>query len=241
MNYREQIEQKLEDDLDPLIQKAVSEYKDEMMLQMQKGGYFNAEALNIRVETARKEIKERLMRPQERDRIERGFQILMEKSENMPEGKRIKEEMKRAKEKLPQIMPQIGGETEVQELLGISNETLTVFYTISCNLHESKNFEEAAAALMYLTNLNTRLFEPHLLLGYVLQSLEEYESALQSFYTASTLEPYHPEPYFRMAECYLSLGEKDKADELFTVMERELSNRDNFNPYREKIKKLKRF
>lgn len=241
MPIREEIEQSLEAALASEIKNRVEEYQGEIEMKTAKlGGLHSPQKIKQLLKTKTEQVKKELMRPQDRDRIERGFQIILNRLDNLPNRKLIQQELEKAQTKFdPNHMSE---DVELQEQLGLSNDAYNAFYSISLNeMHEggvAGDLEKPLCVFLYLTQLNRRFFEPHLFLGICYQANKEYHSALNAYWNASTLAPSKLEPFLRSAECYLAIGEKDKAKEVLEIAEKMLvQNQDTAN--RDWIDKLK--
>lgn len=244
MGHIEEIEKQLEVELKPEIDAAVAVFQSEIEMNAKKSGmHLSHQEIEARLYVKREEVKQRIMCPQDRARIQKGFRILMREIQALPECSQIIYELDSAAQKYDSIKDQIGGETEIQDLLGISQKTYNIFHSIAYALfeegYEEKNLEAPASILVYLTNLNRCVFESQLLLGYTLMLLGEYESSIISFDSASKLKPEDPEPYLRKGMCYMAIGNHVKADDTFNFLEQVLADSSELPAYREMIHSLK--
>lgn len=229
MGTREEIEAKLEEELAPQIKEAVERFRGDLELQAMKMGPLGRSKAEIDALVRKKEeeIKRELMRPQDRDNIERGFGLLMEKVDAMPERQRVHAELGEAANRYESIKDKIGTGPSVQELLGISKETYDLFYSIafkqfSDGYDAKEPLKDVVSMLMYLTSLNEYIFEPHLLLGYTHQTLDNYEEAMRAYADAASLKPKEFEPRIRPVECLIALNRKEEAREELERLEKEL-------------------
>ena len=98
-----------------------------------------------------------------------------------------------------------------QSLLGFSNKTMFWIYSLGYNLFEEKNYNEALSLFLMLTTLNSTVPDNWIALGLTQKNLSLEDCALNSFNTASLLNPENPTSRYQSAEIYLHLGEFDKA------------------------------
>lgn len=243
MTSREEIEQNLEASLAVEIKHQVEIYQDLIEIrEMKLGANVHApqERKNM-LKRKEEQIKKELMRPQDRDRIEQGFQIILSRLDALPNKQRIEQELEAAKTKFD--LNHIDKDAELQEVLGLSNDTYNAFYDISIKVLQEEgkidDLEKPLCAFLYLTQLNKRYYEPYLYLGYCYQAKKEYDMALNAYWNASTLAPKNLEPYIRSAECYLATHQIDRANELLKIMEIELVQSPDFPAYQEWISRLK--
>lgn len=220
MPNKQQIIEELEKSLAAEIEAKVQHYRDELEVQAsQMGGMHPPQEMALLLQKKREQVKQEMIRPQDLDRVERGFQIIMEKVAALPEKELIHKELEAA-------AANSGEGGELQEKLGLSRATYNTFYSIGLKLWNEGAAEDSLCVFLYLTQLNRLIFEPQLLLGFACQAVKEYELALGAFWNASTLDPKHPEPFFRSAECYSALGEKEKANEILEIIEKEMTDFD---------------
>lgn len=110
----------------------------------------------------------------------------------------------------------------LQQMFGLSNETLLHVYDFGANLLENGNIQDACALFTFLTTLAPHVSSYWIALGVCFQELNKKEDAIISFGAANFLEPMDPAPLFYILECYLALKETDKAklevDELKKIL-----------------------
>ncbi len=238
IGIREEIEQELEKSLSQEIEDRVLLYRDELKLMtaQQEGSLRSPKEIEHTLKEKREQIKKELMCPEDRKRIDHGFQIILERLSS----KETLSELKNST--TVGDLTQIPEDTEVQDLLGLSNETCNAFYTIGLDVMkegiEVDDVESPLSVFLYLTQLNRYFYEPHLLLGYCYMYKGEYSKALNAFWNASSLDPESLEPFYRSAECYIALNLIDKAKEVLTIMKEELTDSPDYPKYQKGINQL---
>lgn len=137
------------------------------------------------------------------------------------------------KQMQPSLAHMAKGET-LQEILGVSDETLRSMYTLSRYLYEHQHYEEACGAFYLLSLLNPSYPTFWMGLGNCEYLLQKYQEALSAYAFASQVDPSDPTPHILSARCHLALGNLAAATASISVAELSCTDRDNV----ERVKKL---
>lgn len=105
----------------------------------------------------------------------------------------------------------------LQEMFGLSDETLLQIYAFGRNLVEKKNFQDACAIFALLATLAPHVSSYWIAEGACMQGLNQHEEAIAAFNGAKLLNPLDPAPIAYSIESYHIL--KDTTQE---KIEREL-------------------
>lgn len=120
----------------------------------------------------------------------------------------LKKERKTIDEYLKKLLQE---NKTLQEVCGVSDQTLEMFYKAAKHLHEQHNFEQAADAFGLLTILNGRKAQFWLGLGNAEYLCSRFEPALLALTFAIALEPQNPIPHIQAARCYEKIQQLDFA------------------------------
>jgi tetratricopeptide (TPR) repeat protein len=88
----------------------------------------------------------------------------------------------------------------------VSPETLMTFYQIGVKLYEELKLEEAICVFTYLSLLDQYNHDVWVSLGMCQQRANEWMNAIQSYTTASLMNPLNPIPYFYSIDCYIGIN-----------------------------------
>lgn len=128
----------------------------------------------------------------------------------------------------------------VQDFLHISDEVLDQYYEASRELLESKRYEEAADAYTFMTFINPLYASFWLGLGIAEQSQEHYTEAAIAYTKAIENNPYDPASFANMAQCLVSLNEREGAriccDKALEVCD----NKPEYHSIKEQVESLKK-
>lgn len=102
-------------------------------------------------------------------------------------------------------------EASLQEMFGLSDETLIQIYAKSVELIENKNFEEAFTLLVFLTTLAPHVPSYWIAEGVCLQNLTRHAEAIEVFNVVKLLGASHLESFTYAIESHLALKNKDGA------------------------------
>ncbi len=102
---------------------------------------------------------------------------------------------------------------KIQDALGINDQQLEEYYTLSWKLLEEKRYEESSDAFFFLLNLNPYYQKFWLGFGIAEQAKENYVDAAFAYLMAQIMKKDDPVPYLNSAKCFLALEEKGVAAE----------------------------
>jgi tetratricopeptide (TPR) repeat protein len=94
----------------------------------------------------------------------------------------------------------------LDELMGLSEDTIVYFYKIGVQLYEQQQYQKASNVFTLLTMLNMGRPEVWIALGLSEQRLENYETALNAFAMGVATDIDAPIPYIHLAECCISMS-----------------------------------
>jgi type III secretion system low calcium response chaperone LcrH/SycD len=99
----------------------------------------------------------------------------------------------------------------LQQVCGISDHTLDMFYKAAKYIFEQHQFEQAADAFGFLTIVNSKKASFWLGLGNAEYQCARFEPALLALTFAKALDPSNPIPYIQAARCYEKINQIDFA------------------------------
>lgn len=134
----------------------------------------------------------------------------------MPPKKKKKEFdlPKKIKEKLKdvgRVKKELHEGKSAQDILEISNESMTEFYQAAYKLFAGKRYTDAANAFLFLVTLNPYHHDYWLGLGMSTQMCQEYESAIDAYEMAAICQVESPVPYFYLAKCLFAIHDRESA------------------------------
>ena len=147
--------------------------------------------------------------------MEQARKLLLEDLKNLPdqEKEHHARELLLAMSKLSHNveMEEVIAATSWQKFLGLSDETLIWIYKLGLKFFEKKSNEEALSLFLMLPMLNPLVADYWIALGFAQKELSLQDLALNSFSSASFLNPDNPTPVYQNAKIYLHLGQFDDA------------------------------
>jgi len=132
------------------------------------------------------------------------------------EYKKVIDEFEHATEHLMTFTPKREGAEKdqpllLQEILGISDHSLSLIYQLARRYAKDNEFSNARALFSYLTTLAPQHSVFWMSLGICFQMLNLDKEAVEAFMISKTLNDSEPASYIYAAESYLKLKERDKA------------------------------
>ena len=109
------------------------------------------------------------------------------------------------------LMKDIAEGKTLQEIFGFSNAMMLELYEAAKSILEQGRFVDAASTFSFLTTLNPYVSDFWVGLGMAQQNGNDYESAIFSFEMAFTLEGGTITPYMLAAQCFMEMGDSDRA------------------------------
>lgn len=136
--------------------------------------------------------------------------------ESLPPRKKKKEFNlpKKVKDKLKdheRVKRELQEGKSAQDILEISNESMTDFYQAAYKLFVGKRYTDAANAFLFLVTLNPYHHDYWLGLGMAAQMCQEYESAIDAYEMAAICQVESPVPYFYLAKCLFAIHDRESA------------------------------
>lgn len=208
----------------PLINELKKQYIEAVQLEQQEPGRIK-KSKSIIEQQADKDLetfKRWATGADELERMEKGFQILMDNIDELPNKQAVLEDIRKAGERLYPKMENATGDPPyfydtLLEMFGLSEETYFAFYTIGARFFNEKKFDEALDVFTLLTNLTHLVFEPWLGLGVCWQKSKNDIDALRCFSMASLVDFNNPAPHLYSAGIYLKAGKERVARETFDL------------------------
>ena len=93
----------------------------------------------------------------------------------------------------------------------LSEDSLTALYGLACKYYENGKYGEAADFFKFLTYANAFERKYWLALGAANQMLKKYPEAIEYYSVAAVQDPKDPYVHLHAADCFLALGQIDKA------------------------------
>ncbi|ELR67207.1 Type III secretion chaperone protein for YopD (SycD) [Photobacterium marinum] len=112
---------------------------------------------------------------------------------------------------MQEIDKYLSGGGTIGELYELSPETLETFYQVGYGLYQGGSYAEAEKVFRFLCLFDHYGLRHFIALGSCLQMQKQYQPAIESFSYAGVLDCTDPRPPFHAAECYLALGQREKA------------------------------
>ena len=128
----------------------------------------------------------------------------------------------------------MGGGT-VRQARGFTRDQMETMYSVAYNLYATRQLEKADTVFRYLTYLDHTNAKYWIGLGAVQQLRRDFAHAVASYGYAAFLDLKNAKPLYHVAECYLALGDSEKAESALTAM-KEYS--DASSPYQARAQKL---
>ncbi|ADI38323.1 SycD/LcrH family type III secretion system chaperone [Waddlia chondrophila] len=101
-----------------------------------------------------------------------------------------------------------------------SRDTIEALYSFGYGFYQSAKYDQSIHFFRFLTLVDSNTSKHWMGLGAALQMSKQYHHAIQCFGYAAVLTPGNPLAPFHAAECFLSLGEHDRAAAVFDAAER---------------------
>jgi tetratricopeptide (TPR) repeat protein len=118
---------------------------------------------------------------------------------------------KNLKENLETYFEEFAQDTPLQQICGLSDETLQLLYRAAKYIYDGAHYKEAAEAFAFLTLLNPNFPIFWYALGESEYRLHKYESALYALAFAAQNDPEDPYCHLTSSRCYEAIKEYDNA------------------------------
>lgn len=99
----------------------------------------------------------------------------------------------------------------VQEALNISEKAMIVLRQAAKELLDTKRYQEACDAYLFLSMIDSDSGDDWLHLGMAFQFCHQYEHALDAYEMAAHFQIDDPTPYFYLAKCLFALHDHENA------------------------------
>ena len=99
----------------------------------------------------------------------------------------------------------------LQELFGLSDEVLNVYYNAALQMLEEKRWNDAADAFLFLSTLNPGVQSYWIGAGIAEQSQNNFGDALQYYVVAESIDPHDPVLHANAFQCNLALDDMETA------------------------------
>ncbi|WDE09411.1 SycD/LcrH family type III secretion system chaperone [Thalassomonas haliotis] len=137
-----------------------------------------------------------------------------------------------------QIFDFIGKGGALRELKSLDENTMEAIYYVAYNLYQNSKYEDALKVFKFL-GLFDHLEKKYLMgIGSCQQMLQQYKDAINSYSMAALLDIKDPTPPLHAAECYLALGDFEKAASGFTAALEFADNQAGFYEVKDKATKM---
>lgn len=178
----------------------------------------------------REKIKQQIVSEELHDRFPKGLKLIMENLKthvSKVELNELTDELDGALTKMASMAEEkestVGGLSDklgempdtLQEIFGISDKTIDLFYQSGCRYYEMSHYMDAADVFHAISLLAPTKFNVWFSLGMAEKQAAHYEKALQAFAMATLTNLASPIPHIQSAECYLLLKDDRNAKETF--------------------------
>lgn len=210
--------------LDPYFQEIVETKVEEIIVNSHACEYFatplKSEAMLKK--TYHEELINLFKLSDARATLEAAEKIILVEMPNFtsPEKfEKIKQEIVRSGEHFVQFVNTLSNEKVknsenpilLQQVFGLSNESLLQIYNFAANLVKKERFDEAACIFALLSTLAPHVSSYWIGQGACLQALGKHDVALVAFEVAKCIKADNPSTLVYTIESYLALKDKEKA------------------------------
>ncbi|MGF1717671.1 SycD/LcrH family type III secretion system chaperone [Photobacterium chitinilyticum] len=116
---------------------------------------------------------------------------------------------------LGEIEKYLSGGGTFGEIYDLSSETIETFYQVGYGLYQGGSYADAEKVFRFLCLFDHYGLRHFIALGSCLQMQKEYQLAIESYSYAGLLDGKDPRSPYHAAECYLALGQREKASSGF--------------------------
>ncbi len=128
--------------------------------------------------------------------------------------------------------------SSLQEIYGISDESMTLIYSLAYGYLEKREFKNADSLLYFLTLLNPTVRSFWIALGISLQNQGKYEESKIMFETAQTLDSDNPEAFILGAQVDLQLNNSEMAQEQLKIAEKIINHSNHLDNKQDLINQI---
>jgi type III secretion system low calcium response chaperone LcrH/SycD len=105
----------------------------------------------------------------------------------------------------------------LRDLRGITKEQMEAIYSVAYNLYRAGKHEEAEKVFRFLCFFDHLEKKFWMGLGASQQALKKYGPAIDAYSYASILDIHDPRPPLQAADCYIAMGNQEKAESALTA------------------------
>jgi tetratricopeptide (TPR) repeat protein len=191
---------------------------------LEDDAYYNLQATPIKPASAvkaehRKQLKAFFMLTELREQLNEAQELILKWLPSLisqEEFAKVKSEFDGASEHFFHYVEAMSEEDKektvlLQEMFGLSNETLLHAYALGSKFFKEGKTMEAWAIFVFLTTMTPYVASYWIAQGICLTNMNRQEEALTLFNTAKFLNPTDPVPVAHMCECYVALKDRDGA------------------------------
>lgn len=135
-----------------------------------------------------------------KSKVEKGMKLIMGKDQSIDTNISKKN-----------LMVEIQEGKSMQEIYGISDETIEHFYHAAKAIYDRKDYEDAINAFSFLCFLNRKNYAFWIGLGNSEFFCNRFEEALQAYAFAVLADPFEPTPHIQSCFCYEKMGDRELA------------------------------
>lgn len=200
-------EKYVEKSLDDLIERIIDEQGDSLIdpTNVLVGVVQQKNALKAK-------LQEELRFQPLRDQLSRGMSIINEQLPFLFKGEeleKIQNKLQGMKESAKKNLLQEEHEIleSFQEILGVSEATITCFYRIGYHLYEQKEFVKSVDVFFVLVTLTPNVYDYWFAFGSANVAIENWDQALRAFSMAMLMNPEVAAPRLWVTQCFIILGD----------------------------------
>ncbi len=195
------------------IDKEIDDYVDHMELDL------DPKKLALKSEKMQKaalkqELKEAIKLPEMSQQMKLAKKILKSEAKNYLSEESLQilnSDLATASERLAEIKIDEGGDSNIQNLIKMSDTSVDSIAQIAQEKYKEERLEECLSLFYLLTILNPENDEFWFRLGIIAQQCEKYELALRAYAVTFDLDPENLAAKLFSAECYIGLNRTDEA------------------------------
>jgi tetratricopeptide (TPR) repeat protein len=214
------------DQLDEFYEKAIDSQLDGLL---EADDYYQMQSTSLKPpEMAkadhRRQIKEQLEAKELRNHIKRARELITNQLPTMIspiEFNKLKDEFDKSVSHFIEMSQKSEEELNhyisLQEICGISDESLGHIYTLAYSLLKTKEFKDAESVLSFLVLLNPDISFFWSALGVSLQGQAKYEDSAVILETAQKLNPLDPNAFILGTQSKIYLNQKEDARKLLNA------------------------
>lgn len=132
-----------------------------------------------------------------------------------------------------------GGDVSLQEVAGISSDTMEKLYLAAKHLYDKKKYKESADAFGFLATLNADNYAFWLGLGNSEYLCQNYQNALYALAFAFQANPEDPNCHIISCRCYEELKEYENAVSALDMALYVIGNQENYEDWIPKVESEK--